>query len=108
MKEKNPTVVCLNETKTSVEMIDANFLYTNIASAYTQFWNCSTARKGYSGTAIFSKVKPLDVKYDFGNKHIDEGRSITVEFEEFTLVVAYVPNAGDDLKRLNYRIDEWD
>jgi len=108
MKKNNPTVVCLNETKTSVETIDEKFLYTNIAAGYAQFWNCSTARKGYSGTAIFSKVEPLDVTYDFGDQHINEGRSITAEFDAFTLVVAYVPNSGDDLKRLNYRIDEWD
>ena len=76
-----PTILCLNETKTTMEKIDENFLYTNIPTGYAQFFNCSTARKGYSGTAIISKVAPLDVHYDFGDKHVLEGRSITAEFE---------------------------
>ena len=65
-------------------------------------------RKGYSGTAIFTKVEPLSVMFDFGSKHVKEGRSITAEYEKFVLVVTYVPNSGEGLKRLSYRIDEWD
>ena len=65
--------------------------------------------KGYSGTAILSKVKPINVQYDLGiSKHDKEGRSITAEFEDFILVAVYVPNAGDGLRRLDYRVTEWD
>eukprot|EP00353_Schmidingerella_taraikaensis_P006597 CAMPEP_0185584174 /NCGR_PEP_ID=MMETSP0434-20130131/30578_1 /TAXON_ID=626734 ORGANISM="Favella taraikaensis, Strain Fe Narragansett Bay" /NCGR_SAMPLE_ID=MMETSP0434 /ASSEMBLY_ACC=CAM_ASM_000379 /LENGTH=226 /DNA_ID=CAMNT_0028203763 /DNA_START=124 /DNA_END=801 /DNA_ORIENTATION=- len=108
LNKERPTVLCLNETKTSVDRIDESFLYTQIPTSYAQYWNCSTVRKGYSGTAIFSKVEPLSVAYDFGSKHVDEGRSITAEFSKFTLVVVYVPNSQDHLRRLDYRINEWD
>ena len=77
----NPTILCLNETKTSLEKVDEKFLYTHIPPGYAQYWNCSSARKGYSGTAIFSKVAPREVQYDFGEKHVSEGRTITAEFE---------------------------
>ena len=65
--------------------------WTKMGSQYGQYWNCSTAKKGYAGTAIFTKVRPIDVKFDFGTKHVDEGRSITMEFERFILVATYVP-----------------
>ena len=101
-------MICLNETKTSVEKIDEAFLHCEVPNSYLQFWNCSSARKGYSGTAIFTKVEPLSVRYEFGDKHVTEGRSITAEFKDFTLVCVYVPNSRDQLKRLTYRIEEWD
>ena len=108
IRRENPTILCLNETKTSKEKVDEKFMYTEVPPGYAQFWNCSSARRGYSGTAIFSKVEPQDVRYDFGSVHVTEGRSITAEFDRFLLVAAYVPNAGQGLKRLSYRIDEWD
>ena len=98
----------MNETKTDVEKLDKKQLCTKIPSGYAQYWNCCTRKKGYSGTAIFTKVRPMSVQFDFGKKHTDEGRSITMEFQEFTLVATYVPNAGEGLKRLDYRIKEWD
>jgi len=65
--------------------------------------------KGYAGTGILSKVEPLNVWYDLGiPKHDEEGRVITAEFKEFILVATYVPNAGDGLRRLEYRVNEWD
>ena len=70
-----------------------------------QYWNISKARKGYSGTVVFSKVKPLSVeKSPFDN----EGRLINVEYEDFNLINLYVPNSGQELKRLEYRVNEWD
>lgn len=81
MKEVNPTVLCLNETKTSIDMIEKKSFATQIVPGYTQYWNCCKIRKGYSGTAIFTKVRPLSVKFDFGSKHVQEGRSITMEFK---------------------------
>lgn len=66
-------------------------------------------KKGYSGTAILTKVKPLSVTYDMGIKaHDGEGRVTTAEFEEFILVSTYVPNSGEGLRRLKYRVEEWD
>jgi exodeoxyribonuclease III len=66
-------------------------------------------KKGYSGTAILSKVNPVNVWYDIGiPKHDKEGRSMTAEFKDFILIVAYVPNSGDGLLRLDYRVEEWD
>lgn len=66
-------------------------------------------KKGYSGTAILTKVKPISVTYDLGiSKHDGEGRVTTAEFKDFILVSTYVPNSGDGLKRLSYRVKEWD
>jgi exonuclease III len=66
-------------------------------------------RKGYSGTAIFTKIKPISVKFDMEiPAHIGEGRLITTVFESFVLVGTYVPNSGDGLKRLDYRVNDWD
>ena len=71
---------------------------------YEQFWN-SAVRKGYSGTAVFSKKKPLSVTYGIGKEeHNSEGRAITLEFENFYLVNVYTPNAQQELARLDYRM----
>src|SRR5699024_10965201 len=71
---------------------------------YWEYWN-SADKKGYSGTAIFSKTEPLDVTYGIGiDMHDHEGRVITAEYPEFYLVTVYVPNSQDGLKRLDYRM----
>ncbi|KAK3039636.1 hypothetical protein RJ639_027227 [Escallonia herrerae] len=73
------------------------------------FWTCSSAKLGYSGTAIISRIKPLSVKYGLGiSDHDSEGRLVTVEFDSYYIVNGYVPNAGDGLRRLSYRVTEWD
>lgn len=83
--------------------------HKQIPEEYGQYWNCCKTKKGYAGTAILTKVKPLAVKYDIGiSKHDGEGRVITAEFKDFILVSTYVPNSGQDLKRLKYRVGEWD
>ena len=87
-------MLCLNETKLQSRFVDEKMMYSKIPSGYDQYWNCSKARKGYSGTAIFTKVKPLWVQFDFGDKHIFEGRTITLEYQRFVLVATYVPNSG--------------
>ena len=93
-----------------------------LPSEYKSFWACSNGRKGYSGTAIFVQVKNekkiskikdfLDIQnviYGIGNEEGDlEGRTITIEFENFFIVNTYVPNAGAGLKRLHYRTEAWD
>ena len=108
IKENDPTVLCLEETKHTTENLDTKRFFDSIGDEYAQYWNECTIKKGYSGTAIFTKVKPLKVEFNFGQKHTDEGRSITMEFKKFILVAAYVPNAGEGLKRLGYRVNEWD
>lgn len=92
---------CIQETKMQPEQLDINF------KGYHKFMH-SALKKGYSGTAIFSKIKPINVYYDFDvEKHNDEGRVITLEFDEFFLVNAYVPNSKEGLLRLDYRM-EWE
>ena len=71
---------------------------------YHAFW-FSAEKKGYSGTAIFAKQAPLSVKYGIDGKHSDEGRVITLEYDNFYFVNAYVPNAQDGLKRIDYRME---
>ncbi len=92
---------CLQETKMQPGQADVDL------PGYQEFWN-SAEKKGYSGTAIFSRIHPLSVSYDIGRpEHTGEGRSITLEYEDFYLVTVYTPNAQDSLKRLPYRM-EWD
>ncbi|MBQ3103730.1 MAG: exodeoxyribonuclease III [Oscillospiraceae bacterium] len=94
-------VICLQETKMQPDQ--ANF----DLPGYERYWN-SADKKGYSGTAVFTRVKPLNVTYDFGDDiHRHEGRIITAEFEKFYLVCCYTPNAQDGLKRLDYRM-QWE
>uniref|UniRef100_A0A2N9J4X1 Endonuclease/exonuclease/phosphatase domain-containing protein n=1 Tax=Fagus sylvatica TaxID=28930 RepID=A0A2N9J4X1_FAGSY len=73
------------------------------------FWTCSVSKLGYSGTAIISRVKPLSVRYGLGiSDHDSEGRLVTAEFDSFYLLNGYIPNSGDGLRRLSYRVTEWD
>ena len=71
---------------------------------YKDYW-FSAEKKGYSGTAIFARREPLSVSYGLEGKHMDEGRVITLEYDSFYLVCAYVPNAQDGLKRIDYRVE---
>ncbi len=91
-------VFCLQETK--MQEGQADFA----PEGYEAYW-FSAERKGYSGTAVFTKKKPLSVSYGIDGKHTDEGRVITLEFESFYFVTAYVPNAQDGLKRIDYRME---
>lgn len=89
---------CLQETKLQAGQIDLEFL------GYRSYWNYAD-KKGYSGTAIYTRHNPLSVTYGIGiDEHDHEGRVITLEMEEFYLVNVYVPNAQDELKRLDYRM----
>ncbi len=90
--------VCLQETKLQKDQIDW------CPKGYSCFWNYAE-KKGYSGTAVFTRRPPLDVRYGMGvEEHDHEGRLITLEFGRFFLVNAYVPNSQDGLKRLDYRM----
>lgn len=94
-------IFCLGETKMQPEQADFDL------TGYHVYWN-SAEKKGYSGTAVFSRVEPLSVCYGLGiDQHDHEGRAITLEYEDFFLVNVYVPNSQDGLKRLDYRM-QWE
>ena len=100
---EQPDIVCLQETKATPEQV----LVPAALAKYHAFWNIAE-KKGYSGTAIFSKVKPLAVTMGLGiAEHDREGRVITAEFADFFLVNVYVPNSKRELTRLAYR-QQWD
>jgi exodeoxyribonuclease-3 len=101
VKKEKPDILCIQETKAHPDQVD------ELLQEYNHhFWN-SAEKKGYSGTAIFSKIKPKSVSYGIGKKeHDNEGRVITLELDKFYLVNVYTPNSGQELKRLKYRI-EW-
>lgn len=99
--EIDADVFCLQETKLQEGQIDLEL------EGYYQYWNYAV-KKGYSGTAIFSKKEALSVKYGIGiEEHDQEGRVITVEYEDFYLVNCYTPNAQAELKRIEYRL-KWE
>ena len=97
--EVDSDIFCIQETKMQEGQIE-NFEL----KGYQQYWN-SAVKKGYSGTAIFTKKEPISVRYGIGiEKHDQEGRVITLEFEKFYLVNIYVPNSKRELERLDYRM----
>ncbi len=100
-KEVDADVFCLQETKLQQGQIDLDL------PGYHQYWNYAE-KKGYSGTAIFTKKEPLSVAYGIGvEEHDKEGRVITAEYEEFYVVTVYTPNSQRELTRLSYRM-EWE
>ncbi|GLT45206.1 hypothetical protein SLA2020_190550 [Shorea laevis] len=107
-KRENFDVLCLQETK--LQEKDVKSIKHSLLEGYeNSFWTCSVSKLGYSGTAILSWIKPLSVRYGLGiSDHDSEGRLVMAEFDTFYLLSAYVPNSGDGLRRLPYRITEWD
>lgn len=100
-KEIDADIFCLQETKCQVGQVEIDL------PGYYQYWNAAE-KKGYSGTAIFSKVEPLSVKYDMGiEEHDKEGRVIALEFEDYYVVTVYTPNSKSELERLDYRM-KWE
>lgn len=94
----NADFFCLQETKMQQGQLDLNF------DGYESYWNYAE-KKGYSGTAIYTKHKPLGVSYGMGiEEHDHEGRIITLEYEDFYLVTVYTPNSQNELRRLDYRM----
>ena len=105
IKAMDPDVLCLQETKGQPEDVKTALM---LLPQYEVFVNSSKEKKGYSGTAILTKKKPIEVTYDLGiEEHDQEGRVITAEFEDFFLITVYTPNSGEDMKRLDYR-QQWD
>ncbi|MED1674560.1 exodeoxyribonuclease III [Pallidibacillus thermolactis] len=99
--EVDADIFCVQETKLQEGQIELNL------PGYKQYWNYAE-RKGYSGTAIFTKYPPLSFSYGFSQEEIEkEGRLITLEFEDFYLINCYTPNAKRDLSRLPYRL-QWE
>ena len=99
--EINADIFCIQETKLQEGQIDLSF------PGYEMYWNYAE-KKGYSGTAIFTKIKPILVTKGIGiEEHDKEGRVITLEFEDYYLVTVYTPNSQTELKRLDYRM-KWE
>ena len=95
----NADFFCLQETKLQEGQIELDL------PGYESYWSYAE-KKGYSGTAIFTKHKPLSVRYNLGiERHDTEGRAVTLEYDDFFLVCVYTPNAQDGLKRIDYRMD---
>jgi exodeoxyribonuclease-3 len=100
-KQLNADFFCLQETKMQAGQLDLQF------EGYESYWNFAE-KKGYSGTAIFTRHQPLGVSYGIGiDEHDHEGRVITLEMADFYLVTVYTPNAQDELRRLDYRM-QWE
>ena len=100
-KDLDADFFCLQETKMQAGQLDISF------PGYESYWNYAD-KKGYSGTAIFTKHKPLSVTYGIDiDEHDHEGRVITLEMEDFYLVTVYTPNSQDGLRRLEYRM-KWE
>ena len=106
LDEINPDVLCLQEIRcdssqdlSCLNLKERGYEYSILHSA---------TKKGYSGTAIFSKYIPLSVMYGFNNYDDDEGRAITVEYDHYQLINVYVPNSKSDLSRLGFRVNTWD
>ena len=101
LRAADPDILCLQETKMQREQADFTL------EGYEEYWN-SAEKKGYSGTAVFTKERPLSVSYGIGlPEHDSEGRVITAEYPEFYLVNVYTPNSQQELARLSYRM-EWE
>ena len=101
-KEANADIFCLQETKMQIEQLGEDA--KKIFDGYYQYWNCAE-KKGYSGTAIFTKKEPISVSYGIGiEEHDKEGRVITLEYEDFYIVDCYTPNSKRELERLEYRM----
>lgn len=99
--EIDADIFCIQESKLQEGQIELNL------EGYHQYWNYAV-KKGYSGTAIFTKKKPISVAYGIGiEQHDQEGRVITLEFEDFYMVTVYTPNSQNELARLSYRM-EWE
>lgn len=98
-QEVDADIFCVQETKLQEGQINLEL------DGYHQFWNYAI-KKGYSGTAVFSKIKPISVRYGVGaDESEDEGRILTLEFDDFFLVNVYTPNSQRDLARINFRLD---
>mgnify|MGYP000303204561 FL=1 len=101
LKETDADIFCIQESKLQEGQVDLDL------PGYHQYWNYAE-KKGYSGTAMFTKEEPVAVTYGLGiEEHDHEGRVITAEFPEYYVITCYTPNSQDGLKRLDYRM-QWE
>jgi len=110
LKKQKCQIFCMSETKLSCpDLIYKKELSELIKGFKYRYYSTCSVKKGYSGTAIWCKQKPIDVTYGIEEaEHDQEGRVITVKYKNFTLVHVYTPNSGQVLQRLNYRVTKWD
>lgn len=102
MEQDKPDIICLQEIKAFPEQVGLNL------PDYEQYWN-PAQKPGYSGTAIFTRLKPLQVRYGIGVENLDtEGRVTTAEFADYFVVTVYTPNSQRGLARLDFRTQQWD
>jgi len=102
LEKYNPDILALQEIKAKEDNVPMEVRYYE---GYHKYWN-PAERKGYAGTALFTKIKPLNVKFGIGDERFDlEGRAITAEYEKFFLVNAYFPNAQHGLTRLDFKLE---
>jgi len=115
IKNENPDIVCLQETKIShdkIEVEQKTLFETEQKHPFIDgfehvYWNCAE-KKGYSGTALLCNTKPIAISYGIGHALDSEGRVITAEFKDYYVVTVYTPNSKSDLSRLMLRYNEWD
>lgn len=110
IEKEKPNIICFGETKISCPFINVQQELKDKIKGYKyRYWSPCLSKKGYSGTAIFSKKKPISTHLGMNQPgEDDEGRMITLEFKEYYLVHVYTPNSGAGLVRLKYRINTWD
>ena len=97
-KNINADIFCIQETKMQPDQADFS------PEGYEKYF-FSAERKGYSGTAVYTRIKPVNITYGVASKHMDEGRVITCEYKNFYLLCCYTPNAQNELKRIDYRME---
>jgi len=108
INKENPSIICMGETKLTCPIDDIQHIFKKKLPSYKYkyFSHCSI-KKGYSGTCILSRYKPIQVTYGLGSLD-NEGRVITLEYKSFYLIHVYTPNSGELLARLKYRVETWD
>ena len=110
IEKEKPHTICFGETKLSCPILDVQSELKEKISGYKyRYYSQCLVRKGYSGTAIFTKKKPNNVSHGINSSELDnEGRVITLEYDNYYLVHVYTPNSGQSLQRLEYRTKNWD
>lgn len=110
IEEEKPHTICFGETKLTCPILDVETELKEKISGYKyRYFSQCGVRGGYSGTAIFTRKKPLNVSHGINNSELDnEGRVITLEYDKYFLIHVYTPNSGQSLQRLDYRTKNWD
>jgi len=102
LSKENPDIMCINETKAEPGQLSQKFINPP-GTSYSSFW-ASAKKKGYSGVAVYTKIKPDNVRFLGKQEFDDEGRVLIAEYKKFTLITAYFPNSQDERKRIDYKL----